>query len=243
MFNLFSRMKRLFSIKGNKTLKKYEDTVEVYEYELKKSKDALDNLEASQSKMRAQRRVIEDKKAKAIDYLNSLERVLDRAIEQNDDEIGEETMGVADSTRKKIETFDTSIQSYTYAIQNLEQQYAGMKERYNDKLAKLDGLRAQSEFAKNMEVINTELKTHYAEGQLDYSSFEKLEEELKGKIYLEQEKNLRLSPGPSLEERVGIETKKSRFEEYKAAKQAKLDAPSTEDEGKQRQLDAIKLKV
>lgn len=237
MFNFFARVKRLFSIKGNKALKKYEDSVEVYEYELKKSKDALDKLEESQSKMRAQKRVVEDKRAKSETYLLSLERILDRAIEQNDDEIGEETMGVADATKKKIEMFDTSVQSYDYAIKSMEEQYASMKERYNEKLSKLDGLRAQSEFAKNMEVINSELKTHYAEGQLDYSSFEKLEEELKGKIYLEQERNVRLAPGPSLEERVGIETKKSRFEEYKALKQGKQAADLKEAE-----LDVIKLK-
>jgi phage shock protein A len=218
------RLFRFFSIKGNKALKKYEDSIEVYEYELKKSKENLDKLADSQSKLRADKKVVEDKKAKAENYVKSLQSILDKAVEQNDDALGEETMALMDSNEKKVEMFQVNIESYDNVLAQLEQQYATLKEKYNEKIAKLDGLKAQNEFAKNMEAINTELKAHYSEDEFDFTSFEKIEEELKGKIYYEQDRNARFTPEPSLEERVAAESRKSKFQEYKEQKAAEQAA-------------------
>jgi phage shock protein A len=214
------RLFRFFSIKSTKALKKYEDSIEVYEYELQKSKEKLDKLADSQSKLRADKKTMEDKKAKATEYVSSLQRILDRAVEQNDDALGEETMGLIEANEKKVQMYQVNVESYDNVLAQLEQQYATLKEKYNEKIAKLDGLKAQNEFAKNMEVINKELKTHYSDDEFDFTSFEKIEEELKTKIYYEQDRNARFTPEPSLEERVNAETRKSKFQQYKEQKAA-----------------------
>lgn len=214
------RLFRLFSIKGNKALKKYEDGIEVYEYELQKSKENLEKLADSQSKLRADKRLVENKKTSAITYLTSLEAILDQAVAQNDDALGEEAIGLIDVNKNKIEMYDVNIESYENVLLQLESQYATLKDKYNEKIAKLDGLKAQSEFAKNMEAINTELKSHYSEGEFDFTSFEKIEEELKGKLYYEQDRNKRFTPEISIEERAKTESRKSKFQQYKEAKEA-----------------------
>lgn len=220
MFNFIKRLFRLFSIKGNKAIKKYEDSIEVYEYELQKSKENLAKLADSQSKLRADKKVVEDKKAKAMDYLTSLKRILDRAVEQGDDTLGEETMGLIDKNEKKVQMYQVNVESYDNVLSQLETQYGVLKDKLNDKSAKLDGLKAQSEFAKNMESINKELKNHYSDDEFDFGTFEKIEEELKTKIYYEQDRNARFTPEVSLEDRVASESRKSKFQEYKEAKLA-----------------------
>lgn len=231
MFNFLKRFKRLFSIKGSKILKKYEDAIDIYEYELQKSKENLDKLADSLSKIRADKKVVEDKKATTFSKMSGLQRILDKAVEQGDDSLGEETMSLVDKNEQKMNMFDVNIESYANVIVQLENQYSSLKEKYNEKLSKLDGLKAQNEFAKNMETINKELKSHYTEGEFDFTSFEKVEEELKTKIYYEQDRNKRFTPEPSLEDRIAVESRKSKFQEYKERKQSlsqkALDAPKT----------------
>lgn len=218
MVKFFKRLFRLFTIKSNNLIKKHEDAIEIYEHELKKSRENLDKIGESQSKLRSQKRLVEDKEKAAVEKIGSLQAILDRAVEQNDDTLGEEAISLIDKNEKNIEMYRVNIESYDNVIAQLDEQYASLKDKLNDKASKLDGLKAQNEFAKNMETINSELKNHYSEDEFDFTSFEKIEEDLKGKIYLEQDRNTRFTPELSLEDRVEADSRKSKFQEYKEKK-------------------------
>ena len=109
--------------------------------------------------------------------------------------------------------------SYETVAKQLEEQYSILKEKLHENINKLDGLKAQNEFAKNMEIINKELKNQFSDG-LDTGTFEKIEEELKEKIYFERDQNTRLTPETSIEDRANKESRKSKFERYKQEKLA-----------------------
>lgn len=231
MVKFFKRLLRLFSIKGNKALKKYEDSIEVYEYELQKSKENLDKLAESNSKLQASRQLSVDKRDKSQVYLDSLQKVLEQAAEQKDHALGEKVLGLIDANEQKVQMHQVAVDSYDHAISTLEAQYENLKAKLTEKHAQLDGLKAKSEFAKNMHVVNQELKEHYSEGDFNLTSFEAIEEELAGKIYYEKDRNAKLAAEPSVDDIVKAQSRKSRFEEYMEKREAKntpqkaLEAP------------------
>ena len=100
MLKLFKRLFRLFSIKSNKAIKKYEDAIEVYEYELARSRENLQKISESQSKVNASLQTAKDKKKKTEEYITKLKGILDLAVEQNDDALGEETIVLLNPMRK-----------------------------------------------------------------------------------------------------------------------------------------------
>lgn len=249
MKNFFLRLLRVFAIKGDKALKKFESSIEVYEYELQKSKESLEKLSQSQSKLRADKKIVEDKVVKVEEYVKQLEMILNLAADQEDYELGEETMGLLEANKKKLQMHDIAIQKYDGVLEELENQYSNLKEKYNENLAKLDGLKAQNEFAKNMETINKELKTHYSVEGVDFSSFDKIEEEINHKIYFEQDQNTQLAQ-PSIQDRVLKETRKSRFEAFVEQRKAGnapqgIDAPKERivlNMEKQKETEEIRVK-
>lgn len=239
---LLKRFFRLFRFKAEDHLAKHEDDIRIYEDQLKKSKDNISQLGDSKARLRAERNLVQDKHRKAEKYIIQLEEVLNTAAEQKDFELGERTMGLIESNQRQLEIHDLSIQKYDGVIQELEKQHAHLKEQYRDKEAALDGLRAQQSFVKNMETINMELKNNYSDDEFDFNSFNQIEEKLRGKIYLEQEKNKDYAPKPSIEQMVNTTTRKSRFEELVQLKEAEkqgLPAPEAE---KKREAVLLELK-
>ena len=226
---IFSRIFRLFNIKGNKLLKKHENAIEIFEYELGKSKNQLDKLSDSQAEMRGKLRSIRDDKAAAEKQLPELQRILDSAYRQGDDAIGEEACVEIEKVEKRIEMHQTAESTYERVLKELELQYDNLKTKHSEKLASLDTLRAKNEFAKNMESINQQLKLHYSDDEFDFTNLEKIEKDLNEKMYIEEEKNKQLTPEMTLQQRITADSRKSKFQQYKEQRQAEevksIDAP------------------
>lgn len=226
---LFSRFLRLFKVKGSKFIKKHEDSMEIFEYQLEQSKKSLDKLTESQAKMRADLRIVQDKIKKVEEKIPGLKRILDLAWKQKDDALGEEACVEMEKLEKQIEMHRVAEASYQKVLQQLELQYDSLKTKHREKVASLDNLRAKNEFAKNMQLINKELKANYSGDEFDFSSIEKIEQDLNKQMYIEEETNKQLTPEMSLEDRVKMDTRQSRFEEYKAQREAEeqkaIEAP------------------
>lgn len=212
---LLNRVTRLFNIKGNKLLKKMEDSIEVLEYELNKSKENIDKLSERISKIKAQKNSVIDDKTKAETYIIRLQKVLDKAVEKDDSELGNESIELIEKNKEKVKVFNQNIAYYDEVISKLESQYASLKVKYDEKFRKLETLRLKNDFAKTMESVNKELKKNYSDGEIDFSEFEKIEKEIQEKIYYENDRNEVLTLKDSFEDRVEKLTNINKFEEYK----------------------------
>lgn len=215
MRKLLNRITRLFTIKGNKLLKKMEDSIEVLEYELNKSKESIDALSERISKIKSQKRSVEDDKNKANDYIEKLQKILDKAVQEDNSEIGTEAIELIEKNKEKVKVYDQNIQYYDEVIVKLEAQYDSLANKYDEKFRKLEMLRLKNDFAKDMEKINKDLKKNYSGGEFDFSEFEKIEREIQEKIYYENDRNEVLSVKDSFEEKVAQMTRVDKFEEYK----------------------------
>lgn len=229
--NIFKRLFRLFRWKAEDKLDKHEDEIRLYEEQLKKSKESIQNLADAKAKLRAERRSVTDKKQKAEEYVDKLTGVVELAAEQKDYDLGERTIALIESNQRHIEMHTLSIEKYDGVIQEIEKQHANLKEQYRDKMSGLDGLRAQHTFVKNMESINLELKNTYSEDEFDFGSLSAIEDSIQKKIYIEQERNKDFTPEQSIDQLVQTRTRSSKFEQLVKLKESQRDglpAPETE---------------
>lgn len=233
MWKFFKRLFRLFSIKSNNVLEKFEDAIQTYEYELEKSQKSLNKIKDSMSKLRAEKKMQEHKREESAKKVQGIEAILDRAIEQNDDKLGEEAIALKDAEENSFKVIERNIASYAEAIEKLEEQYEALSAKHQEKMLKLEGLRAQSDYAKNMKAINDELKTHYSDDSFDLSNLSKIEDDLQRSVFYEEDRNKQAAKSAPLEERVAKQTRKSRFQEYKEKKTApaQADVPETQEAG------------
>lgn len=215
IMKLLNRVKRVFSIKSNNLLKKMEDSIEVLEYELNKSKESINQLSERISKIKAQQNTVLDDKEKAESYIDQLKRVLDRAVEKDDSELGNETIELIEKNEEKVKIFDQNITYYDEVVSKLNNQYSSLKVKYDEKFRKLETLRIKNDFAKSMESVNKELKKNYSDGEIDFGEFDKIEKEIQEKIYYENDRNEVMSAKDSFESRASELTNVDKFEEYK----------------------------
>ena len=227
--SFFQRIKRLLSIKSINVLKKMEDSIEVYEYELKKSKESIDNLQKTLSKIHADKRSADDKVEKSRIRIEKLQMALDQAIESNEDEIGEEAYHHLNAEKQKIEMHRAAVDKYQEALDQLQKQYESLKAKYEDKHAKLTLLRSKNDYAKSMQAINKEISTHYSSDEFSISSFEGLEDEINNKIYYEEDRNKRLGEETSAEEKLEKRLVNSSYKMYKEKKLAEAEETASSD--------------
>lgn len=220
---LLKRVKRIFTIKSNNLLKKMEDSIEVLEYELSKSKESIDALSERISKIKAQKQGVIYDKTKAENYITKLKRVLDIAVQKDNSETGNEAIELIEKNEEKVKVYNQNIAYYDEVITKLENQYDSLRVKYDEKFRKLETLRIKNDFAKTMENVNKELKKNYSNGEFDFSEFEKIEKEIQEKIYYENDRNEVLSVKESFEEKVAAMTNVNKFEEYKKSLERKSE--------------------
>lgn len=242
MFSVFKRVLRMFRWKAEDKLDKHEDEIRIYEEQLKKSKENISKLGDSKAKLRAELSIVREKKAKAEKYIEELTAVVEMAAEQKDYELGERTISLIESNERHLEMHELSEQKYTGVLLELDKQHAGLKEQYREKIAGLDGLRAQQSFVKNMETINSELKNNYSEDEFDFGSFAQIEENLKKKIYIEQERNKDFTPEPDIKQIVAGRTRKSKFEELVQLKEAEKQGLPVPEAAKEKEALLVELR-
>lgn len=206
---------RLFKINSNKLLKQMEDSIEVLEYELKKSGENIDKLSDKISKMKAQRQTFIDQKNKSEEYIVKLQSALDLAVQKDDAVLGNEAIELMDKNKEKIKTIELNIKYYDDVIQKLEDQYLSLKAKHKEKVSKLDSLKTKNEFVKTMQMVNKELKLNYSDNEFDMSEIEKIEQEIQEKIYYETDINEKLNKKDTVEDMVKKYTYVDKFEEYK----------------------------
>lgn len=215
MLKIMKRAFRLFKINSNKLLKQMEDSIEVLEYELKKSGENIDKLSDKISKMKAQRQTFIDQKNKSEEYIVKLQSALDLAVQKDDAVLGNEAIELMDKNKEKIKTIELNIKYYDDVIQKLEDQYLSLKAKHKEKVSKLDSLKTKNEFVKTMQMVNKELKLNYSDNEFDMSEIEKIEQEIQEKIYYETDINEKLNKKDTVEDMVKKYTYVDKFEEYK----------------------------
>lgn len=216
---LWSRMTRLFSIKANKWVKKGEDPIEVLEYELKNSKEQITKLGDRISDIRADKKVADDDKEKLIAEKERLQRILDAAVDQDDEEMGNEAIALVEKNDAKIEVLESNVKYYEDVINKLEEQHSNLKVKYEDKATKFEALKMKAKFAKNMKTINEEIRKNYSSDDFDFDGIEAIEKEVEKSVYYETDRNDRETENDSLEDRMNKVAAANKFQEYKRKKQ------------------------
>lgn len=220
MLKFIKRLFRLFSIKGNKALKKFEDPVEIYEHQLKDIKGNIDKVSDNISDMRAKKRLSSEELTAAGHKIKSLTDMLDKAIDQDDDQLGQEVQGHLEKWEIRQNMQEQTIQAYDTAISTLEDRMVAWKDQYQEKKLKLEQLKAQHEFAQNMQSINQDIKANFSGDEINMGELEELEKEIKQNAYKQEDLASQIEVKPSIIAEAEKGAKQSRYEEYKAQRLA-----------------------
>lgn len=213
--NLWSKFKRMVSIRVNKVVDAGITNIEVLEYELQESKERIDKLGDKISCIRSDKKVALSDKEKLVVKNVQLQEVLDTAVTQDDAELGNEAITLIEKNAAKIDVYDTNIAAYDNVIAKLEEQYEMLKAKYEEKAIAFEKLQMQAKFADNMKSINQEIKKNYSGDDFDFSGIEAIEREIEKSVHFETDRNDRLAGDVSLEKRLQDATRVNKFEEYK----------------------------
>lgn len=227
---LWERIKRFFTIKTTNALKKGEDPIQVLEYELEKSHDNITKLGDKISSVRADRQVSLDEKKKIESEISRATQILDQAVEQDDNEIGEEAIALKEKNEAKLEVITSNIKYYDDVISKLEEQHSNLKVKYEDKATRFEKLKMQAKFAKNMKSINEEIRKNYSGDDIDFSGIDSIEKEIEHSAYYEADRNKEVTAGDSLTTRMNQASAKSKFEEYKRRKTSGVEVEVEQSE-------------
>lgn len=187
----WKRFKRFLHIQTDVTLDRLEKphALKKFEYELKKSKESLDQIQTDLSHLRASKRVEQENKDEYVVHLEKLESVLQQAVEKNDRTLGTKAIQEKKLTETKIHTTTTSIGQYEKYIEKLENQYNILKAKYDQKLLKYKEAETLNNCAKNFEKVNDALKKYSKNNDMDFSNFESIEQEIKKDLYFQLDRN------------------------------------------------------
>lgn len=212
---VFARIRRFFSIKFNKALKSGENPIEVLEYELKKSKQRLQELEDRTSSIRADKKVAAAKREEIIVKRNKAQKVLDTAVAQDDEQLGNEAIALIETHNGKVEAYDKNQEYFEQVISKLDEQYESLKSKYDEKMTKFETLKVQSELSTNMNKINEEIRRNYSSDEFDFSGIEAIEQEIQKAVHYEADRNERIAPKESLEDKIERTSGVNKFQQYK----------------------------